>query len=56
MGPKPTNERISVSSGNGMLLGMGVGIIFAPLWGPLGLMLCAAIGLVAGAAIQSLDR
>jgi hypothetical protein len=52
MGQGPESERIGISSGNGMVIGAAVGIIFTPLLGPLAMILCAAAGLVAGAALS----
>lgn len=39
-----------MTMGAGMVMGLGVGIIFAPILGPFGMALCAGIGLVAGGA------
>ena len=49
---EPESERVGVGSGNGMVMGAAVGVIFTPLLGPFGLIIGAAIGLVAGAAMS----
>jgi F0F1-type ATP synthase assembly protein I len=49
---EPESERIGVNSGNGMVTGAAVGIVFTPLLGPFGMIIGAAIGLVAGAAMS----
>ncbi len=47
-------EQVGINSGNGMVMGFAIAVIFGPAmgtWAPLGLILGAAIGLVFGAAI-----
>lgn len=41
-----------VGAGTGMIMGAGVGIVFAPILGPFGIVLGAGIGLVIGTAIS----
>jgi hypothetical protein len=36
-------QRVGTGSGSGMLMGPGVGIVFARALGPFGLIVCAAI-------------
>ncbi len=51
MGENRESERIGIGSGNGMVMGAAVGIVFAPLFEPFGMVLGAAVGLVVGASL-----
>lgn len=46
-------ETLGVTSGMGMVMGAGVGLVFGPMLGAgaLGLIIGAGVGLIAGAAI-----
>jgi hypothetical protein len=43
-------KNVGVDPGSGMVMGAGTGLVFDPIVGPAGLMLCGLIGLPVGAA------